>query len=357
MRFVRQEWYVAALGEEVGEGLLSRRILGRSMVLYRTASGDPVALDDRCSHRGYPLSAGTRREDSIQCGYHGFTFDRCGTCVAVPGQTSIPSRTSIRAYPAIEVGPFVWVWFGDADAERSELPDKPGFDEEGWTYYSGYAPIECNYMLMVDNLLDLSHETYIHAARIGSPEVAETPIETSFDEATDTVRVWRHMESAECPPSYQHLTGLTSPINRTQDITFHAPSLYVLRTRIAKDGTEGVDGDGRAFHGKVIYAITPADDRRTHYFYAIGRDFVLDDRELDTARQEQQVALIEEDAHAVELLQRRIEDEGEVVEVSIKIDTGGLAARRAIRRRLDRETSNVASAERPFTTSQTQEQE
>ncbi len=339
MRFVRQEWYVAALSDEVGEELLSRRLLGRSIVLYRTADGRPVALDDRCSHRGFPLSAGTRRDDGIECGYHGFTFDECGTCVAVPGQTSIPSRAAVVAYPTLEAGPFVWVWLGDADQERSDLPERPGFDDVGWTYYSGYAPIQCNFMLMIDNLLDLSHETYIHASRIGSAEVAETPIETSFEKATNTVRVRRHMESAECPPSYQHLTGLTSPIDRTQDISFHAPGLYVLRNRIAKAGTVATDDDRDAFHGKVIYAITPADDRNTHYFYAIGRDFALNDHDLDAARQEQQVALIQEDAEAVELLQRRVEAEGESPEVSIKIDTGGLAARRAIRARLDREVN------------------
>lgn len=341
MQFVRQEWYVAALATEVGESLLSRRLLGRSVLLYRTTAGQTVALDDRCSHRGFPLSEGARRGDRVECGYHGFTFDECGTCVALPGQTAIPSRASVRAYPTAEVGPFVWVWLGDPNVPRSDLPHTPGFGEHGWTYYSGYAPIACNYLLMIDNLLDLSHETYIHAGRIGSPEVAETPIETWVDERTGAVRVRRHMESATCPPSYQHLTGLTSPIDRTQDISFHAPSLYVLHNRIAKAGVP-VEGDDReAFHGKVIYAITPADDRTVHYFFAIGRDFALDDRELDEQRRQQQIALIKEDADAVELLQRRIDAEGDASEISIKIDTGALAARRAIRARIEQEAENA----------------
>lgn len=341
MEFVRQEWYVAALGTEVGESLLSRRLLGRSVVLYRTSDGHPVALDDRCSHRGFPLSAGARRGDRIECGYHGFTFDACGTCVAVPGQAAIPSRASVPAYPTVEVGPFVWIWLGDPDAPRSDMPDRPGFDEDGWTYYSGHAPIACNYLLMVDNLLDLSHESYIHATRIGSPEVAETPIETWVDDTSGAVRVRRHMESAACPPSYQHLTGLTSPIDRTQDISFHAPGVYVLRNRIARAGVVREGDEREAFHGKVIYAITPADDRSSHYFFAIGRDFALDDRDLDAQRREQQIALIKEDADAVELLQRRIDDEGESSEISIKIDTGALAARRAIRARIEQEAAGA----------------
>ena len=33
----------------------------------------------------------------------------------------------------------------------------------------------------IDNLLDLSHETFLHADLIGTPEVAESPITTSID--------------------------------------------------------------------------------------------------------------------------------------------------------------------------------
>jgi Vanillate O-demethylase oxygenase C-terminal domain/Rieske [2Fe-2S] domain len=55
---VTDAWYVTALGSEVGDELLSRSVLGRSVVPYRTADGTPVALRDRCSHGGYPLSAG-----------------------------------------------------------------------------------------------------------------------------------------------------------------------------------------------------------------------------------------------------------------------------------------------------------
>ena len=56
--FLRNVWYMAAWAEEVGEGLLSRRIAGRKLVLFRAADGTPVALEDRCPHRFAPLSLG-----------------------------------------------------------------------------------------------------------------------------------------------------------------------------------------------------------------------------------------------------------------------------------------------------------
>ena len=45
MAFLKNCWYVAAWGHEVGRALLARKVLEEPMVLYRTAAGDPVALD------------------------------------------------------------------------------------------------------------------------------------------------------------------------------------------------------------------------------------------------------------------------------------------------------------------------
>ncbi len=66
--FLRNVWYMAAWAEEVGEGLLSRRIAGRKLVLFRAADGTPVALEDRCPHRFAPLSLGLRSERPLSLG-------------------------------------------------------------------------------------------------------------------------------------------------------------------------------------------------------------------------------------------------------------------------------------------------
>ena len=84
--YPRDCWYVAATSEELARGLLARTLLDRNVVLYRSASGAPVALEDRCAHRGYPLSQGRLDGDRLVCGYPGFTYDTPGRCRAVrPG--------------------------------------------------------------------------------------------------------------------------------------------------------------------------------------------------------------------------------------------------------------------------------
>jgi phenylpropionate dioxygenase-like ring-hydroxylating dioxygenase large terminal subunit len=84
--YLRNVWYMAGWADEiVGEAMLSRRLLGRPVLLFRRAAdGLVTALDDRCPHRFAPLSRGTRTGDQIICGYHGLQFDASGACVRNP---------------------------------------------------------------------------------------------------------------------------------------------------------------------------------------------------------------------------------------------------------------------------------
>ena len=66
--YLRNAWYVAATEDELTDGLLSRRILGENLVLFRTSDGSPAALEDACAHRKLPLSMGRKTDDGIECG-------------------------------------------------------------------------------------------------------------------------------------------------------------------------------------------------------------------------------------------------------------------------------------------------
>jgi phenylpropionate dioxygenase-like ring-hydroxylating dioxygenase large terminal subunit len=69
---------------------------GKPVLLYRGESGSIAALEDRCCHRGLPLSHGCVRGEQIRCGYHGLTFDARGLCVHVPGQERIPPAARVH---------------------------------------------------------------------------------------------------------------------------------------------------------------------------------------------------------------------------------------------------------------------
>jgi vanillate O-demethylase monooxygenase subunit len=334
---VRDQWYVAAYGVEVTREFLARTVCNEPIVFYRTGQGAPVALADRCVHRRYPLSESRLDGDRIVCGYHGFTYEPGGSCVAVPGQDRIPRTARVTSYPVVEQDSFVWVFIGDPKlAEHREIPRAPWLNpESGFVSVAGMEPIRCRYGLLVDNLLDLSHETYLHGGYIGTPEVAQTPIHTSVDEAAGVVRVSRRMADAECPPFYANSTGLSGRISRWQDIEYHAPCLYLLHSRIAPVGSlPNEDGtDPGAFHTEITYAITPETDHSVLDFWMVSRDFAHGDEAVTEFMAKNNHTVVMQDVDALNILEGVIAAEPEgFQELSINIDAGGLAARRMLQR-------------------------
>jgi len=332
------QWYVAAYSEEVGEGLLARTICGEPLVLYRTRGGEAVALADRCVHRRFPLSQSHLKDDQIICGYHGFTYDKAGVCVAAPGQKRIPRAARVPAFTVREQDSFVWVWIGDQErADETLIPRAPWLDSPEYTVVRGMEPLKARYSLLVDNLMDLSHETYLHGGYIGTPEVAETPITTEVDEEGGVIYVSRHMDDAECPPFYANSTGIEGRITRWQDIEYHAPCLYLLHSRIAPVGVQpAADGtDDQAFHAEVVYAITPSTEHETYDFWMVARDFALDDEQVTEYMATNNRTVVLQDVVALDLLEQVVESEKDnYQELSINIDTGGLAARRILKKQI-----------------------
>jgi vanillate O-demethylase monooxygenase subunit len=337
--FVRNQWYVAAYGREVGRELFSRTVCGEPILLWRTESGAVTAMSDRCVHRRFPLSQEPSRldGDTVVCGYHGFTYGADGVCVSVPGQKRVPRTARLTSYPVVEQDSFVWVWIGDRDrADEKLVPRAPWLDDPGYAVVSGMEPLAARYDLLVDNLLDLSHETYLHGGYIGTPEVAETPITTEADDAAGVVRVSRRMDDAACPSFYAESTGIEGRITRWQDIEYHAPCLYLLHSRIAPVGTPPPDADGSdpdAFHVEVVYAITPETEHTTHDFWAVARDFALEDEKVSAFLHDSNRTVVLQDVVALDVLEKAIAAEQDgYQELSINIDTGGLAARRILKR-------------------------
>ncbi|WP_033439198.1 aromatic ring-hydroxylating dioxygenase subunit alpha [Saccharothrix sp. NRRL B-16314] len=336
MTFARNHWYVAAYGREIGRELFARTVLGEPLVLYRSEEGEVVALADRCVHRRYPLSESRLEGDTIVCGYHGFTYDKTGSCVFVPGQERIPRTARVPSYPVVEQDSFVWVWIGERDrADRELIPRAPWLADPAYTTVCGMEPLAARSELLVDNLMDLSHETYLHGGYIGTPEVANTPITTEVDEDNRIIYVSRHMDDAACPPFYAKSTGIDGRITRWQDIEYHPPCLYLLHSRVAPVGVlpEADGSDPHGFHVEVVYAITPETEHSTHDFWAVARDFALDNQEVSAFLRDSNRAVVLQDVTALDILERVIQTEPpDRQELSINIDTGGLAARRILKR-------------------------
>ena len=107
--YLQNAWYVAGWSSEITAKPVGRTFLDEPVVLYRAENGSLVALEDRCCHRGMPLSHGEVIGNDIRCEYHGMVFDRTGRCVGIPNQTLIPAKAKVRSFPITEQDDLVWI--------------------------------------------------------------------------------------------------------------------------------------------------------------------------------------------------------------------------------------------------------
>ncbi|MDP6175390.1 MAG: Rieske 2Fe-2S domain-containing protein, partial [Rhodospirillales bacterium] len=156
--FLRNAWYCAALSHEITQEPKGRIFLNEPVVMYRTQDGTLVALDDRCCHRRVPLSKGQTVGDNLRCMYRGFLFEPSGKLIWVPGDAKIPADAGQRSYPIHEKHGWAWIWMGDPElADPAKVPTFHWDDAPGWAAFGDCMDMEADYLMMVDNLLDLSH--------------------------------------------------------------------------------------------------------------------------------------------------------------------------------------------------------
>jgi len=344
--YPKQAWYVACMPQEVDDKPLGRKICGESIVFYRGAEGKVAALEDFCPHRGAPLSLGSVVEGNLVCGYHGLTMGCDGKTVAMPGQR-VRGFPPIRTYPVIERHGFVWVWPGDpAQADAAKLHHLEWAESPEWAYGGGLFHINCEYRLMIDNLMDLTHETYVHATSIGQKEIDETPTRTVTD--GDVVTTSRHMEGIMAPPFWRMaLRGNNLaddvPVDRWQICRFTPPSHVLIEVGVAHAGNGGYHADPRFKASSIVVDfITPETDTSIWYFWGMARNFNPHDKALTASIRDGQAKIFSEDLQILESQQRNLLAHPERQLLKLNIDSGGVQSRKVIDRILAQEQSPAA---------------
>jgi phenylpropionate dioxygenase-like ring-hydroxylating dioxygenase large terminal subunit len=348
--FPRNFWYVGAMAHEVGRHLLPRTILEDAVVFFRRTDGSVAALADRCSHRKVSLALGRLIGDDVQCGYHGLTFAGDGSCTGIPGQTRIPPKACVRSYPVIEKDGFVWIWPGDAGrADERLVPDYADICSSG--RYAGLPAkilvVQAPCAFNIENVLDLSHVSYVHQETVGTPEVAHTrPTTKITDSCVEVSREWDCIASGL---SFKRLFGWDN-VKRRQRIIFWPGGNIRLEIDVEPVGNTDPSQRKRI---RVAGPCTPS-TAATHYkFSAMYRDFAHDDEPLTTGMAEQFRKTILEDQALMEDQQRNWRLDGVTVLDSMSpsssggmfdlaVDQAPLAARRMLQQLAATERSAVA---------------
>jgi vanillate monooxygenase len=346
--FPKNTWYVACTPDEIDEKPLGRKICGESIVFYRGAQGQVAALDDFCPHRGAPLSLGTVTEGKLVCGYHGLEMGCDGKTVAMPGQR-VRGFPPIRSYPVVERYGFVWVWTGDAAlADEAKIKHLEWHDNPDWAYGGGLFHIACDYRLMIDNLMDLTHETYVHASSIGQKEIDEAPCKTTVE--GDQVITSRFMENITPPPFWKMaLRGNNLaddvPVDRWQICRFTPPSSVMIEVGVAHAGKGGYDAEpAHKAYSVVVDFITPETETSIHYFWGMARKFNPKDKALTASIREGQGKIFSEDLEMLELQQRNLLAHPTRSLLMLNIDAGGVQSRKILDRLIAAETPRESPA-------------
>ena len=299
---IRNAWYCAAWSHEVTQELFTRRILDTPILLYRTQDGKAVALLDICPHKLAPLHLGIKVGDSVQCGYHGLEFDCSGNCVRNPqGSQEIPQVAKLRSFPLLEKWGVLWIWMGDPElADETKIIDVSHFDDPAWRTVKGGHHVNSNYMLLVENLLDLGHALFLHK-NSGGIDSNLVLTEASIEQQDNRLQDLRLYRNAVPPRTiFGKYAPKGVPLDYNADMLWVAPSMCMSHNGCSLSG-RARDGSGLSLRG--THLITPETQHTMHYFYGTSRNYALDDPEIDEAyRRFQREALHAEDSRVAEAI-------------------------------------------------------
>ena len=348
MTFPKNAWYVACAPDEIAERPLGRQICGEKIVFYRGEAHAPAAVEDFCPHRGAPLSLGFVKDGRLVCGYHGLEMGCEGRTLQMPGQR-VQGFPRIRAYPVVERHGFVWVWPGEAGAaDPAKIPQLHWADDPAWAYGGGLYHINCDYRLMIDNLMDLTHETYVHASSIGQKEIDEAPVSTKQEDGD--VVTSRFMDKIMAPPFWRAALrggGLADdiPVDRWQICRFSLPSHVLIEVGVAHAGHGGYHADARHKVGSVVVDfITPETETSHWYFWGMARNFAAEDRALTDRIREGQGKIFSEDLEILQRQQQNLLQYPARRLLKLNIDAGGVMARKLIDKAITQENGLNAPA-------------
>lgn len=331
--WLRDCWQVAAYSDEVGSSLLPRRLLDEAVVLYRTPEHTVVALADRCAHRGLPLSMGRLLGDTVRCGYHGMCFSSDGRAVSVPGQDTLPDHIAVRRYPVTERYRIVWIWMGAPElADPALVPDVHFYTDPAWAAVYSYLHVDADYRLLVDNLLDLSHETFVHPTTLGNDAVAETPVTARIVDGT--AQAHRFMKDVEPPGIVIGAAGVTENIDRWATSIYSPPGYCLIES-----GHQLTGNPEKRWDLWVVNFMTPETVTSTHYFWGVARSYSLHDKLVDEIFHERVTTTFNEDKIILEAQQRAIGPIDDPLSATIKVDAGPVLGRRLLQAALDKERS------------------
>lgn len=255
----RKFWHAVMPLADLAHGPKPFTLLGEDIVLFIDADGQPAALRDRCCHRTAKLSKGwcvdgegkACGQGAIQCGYHGWTYDRSGQVIRIPqyeADRKISPEYKTTAYRCTARYGYAWVAL---EEPLADIPAIPEFGDASYrTIFQFYEEWQTSPMRALENSFDNSHFSFVHRATFG---VAASPTPSKYELVENEGGFYAEtvIEAAN-PVKFHAISGVTDPIT-----TRHMRNAYFLpfSRRLDIEYPSGV-------RHIIINCFTPIDDGR-----------------------------------------------------------------------------------------------
>ncbi len=327
--FARDIWYPVMWSEELLPGnLISRRILGDPIVFVRSIEGAASALFDMCPHRQVPLHLGrVTKSGAVQCMYHGLEFGAQGQCTHNPHGGITPAGLKVRSYPVVEKHTAIWIWMGLGTPDESSIPDFSLMDEkdDGQVRGRAYLHIAANYLLVADNLLDLSHAAFLHEGILGLPEHSSATV--SVQQTGKTISCKRVMPNVNIAEMHDLLYKRDKQkIDMWNEVRWDPPASLILTHGFSRPG------GAEPFQFAAVHLLTPESETSTHYSYGIVRVPALDEESVQQKVADIRKHVFEDQDRVVLEKQQKLQDENPGLgrPVLLGIDGASVRMRRVI---------------------------
>lgn len=335
MPFLKNCWYMAGFSEELNEGPLGRDLLNQKIVMYRTEAGDVVALGDICPHRFAPLHLGRVFGDTIRCPYHGLKFDRQGKCVENPvGNHHVPRAAQVPVFAVREIDGMLWLWFGEDVPDEDKIVRFEVFQQpDEWPSIEMRIPVEAPYMLVSDNLLDLSHAEFLHSdlATPGSNDRVQTTVSQEGDMVISDN--WRPSEPIT--NAFRAAMGPSAPdvVDHHSIVKWFPPAVLHLDISARPVGAPPNEG----VKSITAHCITPETKTTCHYFIKSARNYgTASPQFTERGKKLVEKAFVKEDKTMIEAQQRNLGERSfdEANPIILSSDKAAVLARNVMRAKL-----------------------
>jgi len=254
------------------------------------------------------------------------------------GDGKIPAAAKVRSYPVEDKNGMLWIWMGDKEADASLIPDYSMLEPTSGYLIStgGYIHINANYELMGENLLDLSHITYLHDGLLGSPE--QVGAEQVVKEEGNHIICNRWMPNISVPGIFDMLYKRDGgQVDMWTNMRWIPPSNFILDSGVQAPGAQREDRGW--YYG--VHILTPENERTTHYHFAAAMPSGtnLSSEEATKFAEMRRYAFLEQDKPILDAQQAALgeADFWEMKPVLLSIDAGPVRMRRALERLLKAE--------------------